>query len=78
MNKIGIPSTVKDEGWRRRLRWSLATTGKFSGLRMEPGTSYDFLSHIRNRLYRLASARWHSCCVGCRHQIEVRSCLIEP
>jgi hypothetical protein len=58
MNKIGILSTVMDENWLSRLRWSLAITGKFSGLRMAPGTSYDFLSCFRNNLDRLDASVW--------------------
>jgi hypothetical protein len=65
MYKIGILSTVTDENLRRRLRWSSATTGKFSGLRMALGTSYVFRIHIRNCPSRIdASEGLHSYFVG--------------
>jgi len=58
MNKSGILSTVTDENWQRRLKWSLATTGKFSGLGMVRGTSYDSRSHFRSNLDRLDASAW--------------------
>jgi hypothetical protein len=68
MNQIGKLSTVTNENWLRRLRWNLATTGKFSGLRMTPGTSYDSLSQIRSRLKQLDASDWlGNCASGLRH-----------
>jgi hypothetical protein len=47
---------VTDEDWLRRLSRNLAANGKFSGPRMAPGTSYDFLSQLRNRPIHLVAA----------------------
>ena len=79
MNKIGILSTAKDDNWQRRLRWCLATSGKFFGLRMGLGTLYDFLSQILSRLFSQPVHGGRMMTSGLRHwQLEGSLEATEP